>query len=292
MLKKLFGGLKMTWPVVLIFAVLAGVATALIAMFVPDESSFHEIAVSYEAWILFAILIIVNCDKPLEAACKTFVFFLISQPLVYLIQVPFNDMGWHLFGYYRFWFMLTLLTFPGAFLGWHIKKDNVWSGLILSVMLVFLILLGMGYLRRTVTNFPDHLISTIFCFAQVPLYVFGILKNKKARLAAGIICILAVVGIAWGMQREPAMDQMTIIDLDESKYAVDETWTVTAADETISTAELYNMDGNYYLRIHLYGKERNVITLRSGDGREYLLAVFYEDDYGVRIEEISVEEVG
>lgn len=78
MLKKVFGGLKMTWPVVLIFAVLAGVITALIAMFVPDENSLHEVAVSVEAWILFAILIIVNCDKPLEAACKTFVFFLIS----------------------------------------------------------------------------------------------------------------------------------------------------------------------------------------------------------------------
>lgn len=283
MLKKVFGGLKMTWPVVLIFAVLAGVITALIAMFVPDENSLHEVAVSFEAWILFAILIIVNCDKPLEAACKTFVFFLISQPLVYLIQVPFNALGWQLFGYYKYWFMITLLTFPGAFLGWFIKKDNVWSGLILSVMLGLLVMLGMGYLRTTIRSFPSHLISTLFCFGQIPLYIFGILKNRKARLAAAIITVLAVLGMGWYALRQPARDMMTVVDLDESKYAADENWTVTVADEKISTAELFSIDGDYYLRIHIYGTEPNVITLHDGRGNEYKLTVSYEEDYGTRV---------
>ena len=284
MIKKLFGGIKMTWLKVILFAVAAGVVTALAAMYIPDGNSFHEIAVSFEAWVLFAIIIIANCDKPLEAACKTFVFFLISQPLVYLIQVPFSYMGWSLFGYYRYWFMITLLTFPGAFLGWFIKKDNIWSGLILSVMLVLLVLLGMGYLEDTIRNFPRHLVSTLFCFVQVPLYIFGILKDKKARWLAGIISIVAVLGIGWYQLHQPAMDMITTVDLDESKYAVDETWTVTAADEKISTAELDMMDeGDYFLRLHLYEKGPNVITLQDGAGNEYHLTISYEDDYGVRI---------
>ena len=104
---KLFGGIKMTWQRVIIFAVIAGVITALAAMLIPDGNSLHEIAVSLEAWILFAILIITNCKKPWGAALKTFVFFLISQPLVYLIQVPFSWMGWGLFRYYRYWFIIT-----------------------------------------------------------------------------------------------------------------------------------------------------------------------------------------
>ena len=284
MVKKLFGGIRMTWPVVILFAVAAGVVTALAAMLVPDGNSFHEIAVSFETWILFAIIIITNCDTPLDAACKTFVFFLISQPLVYLIQVPFSYMGWGLFGYYRYWFMITVLTFPGAFLGWFIKKDNVWSGLILSVMLVLLVLLGMGYLEDTVRNFPRHLISTLFCLGQVPLYIFGILKDKKARWLAAVISVLAVLVAGWHMLRQPAMDTVMIVDLDESKYAVDENWTVSAADEKISTAELDTMgDGDYILRLHLYAKEPNVITLRDGAGNEYRLTVSYEDDYGVRV---------
>jgi hypothetical protein len=112
-----------------------------------DESSFHEIAVHLEAWVLFAILIIVNCEKPLEAALKTFVFFLISQPLVYLLQVPFTWMGWQIFQFYPYWGFVTVLTLPGAFIGWFIKKDNLLSGLILSVMLVLLVLQGASYAR-------------------------------------------------------------------------------------------------------------------------------------------------
>lgn len=63
------------------------------------------------------LIIMANCQKPLESACKTFVFFLISQPLIYLLQVPFSSMGWGLFGYYWNWFIWTLLTFPMAFVG-------------------------------------------------------------------------------------------------------------------------------------------------------------------------------
>ena len=137
MTDKLFGGIKMTWAKVILFAVAAGIYTALMAIFVPHSNSFHDIAVNMEGWILPALIIITNCEKPLEAAFKTFVFFLISQPLVYLIQVPFNDLGWELFRYYGFWFIMTIRTFPGAFIGWYIKKDNILSGFILSVMTVY-----------------------------------------------------------------------------------------------------------------------------------------------------------
>ena len=104
MVKKLFGGIKMTWPRLILFAVISGIVTALIALLVPEGNSVKQIAVTFEVWIVLAIIIVVNCEKPLEAACRTFVYFLISQPLVYLIQVPFNSMGWGLFGYYRYWF--------------------------------------------------------------------------------------------------------------------------------------------------------------------------------------------
>ncbi len=163
------------------------------AMLVPDGNSFHDIAVTPEWWVLPAILIIVNCKKPLEAALKTFVFFLISQPLVYLIQVPFNDMGWSLFGYYPYWFGVTLLTFPGAFIGWSIKKDKWYSGLILSVITVYLALTGIAYISGLREHFPNHLISIIYCFTFIPIFIFAILKNQKSRLIAGIITAVAAI---------------------------------------------------------------------------------------------------
>ena len=101
-LNRLFGGLKMSWPRVILFAVGAAVLTA-VFLIVPvfKNSSFERMGVYLEAWVLFSVLIMANCRKPLEAALKTFVFFLVSQPLIYLFQVPFSWMGWGLFGYYE-----------------------------------------------------------------------------------------------------------------------------------------------------------------------------------------------
>ena len=42
-LKKLFGGITLTWPRLIIFAIIMGVYTAVMAMFVPDGNSFHDI---------------------------------------------------------------------------------------------------------------------------------------------------------------------------------------------------------------------------------------------------------
>ena len=74
----------------------------------------------YFSRIFFAVIIMSNCKKPLESALKTFAFFLISQPLIYLLQVPFSPMGWGLFSYYPYWFYWTPATFPMAFVGWFI----------------------------------------------------------------------------------------------------------------------------------------------------------------------------
>ena len=115
-LQKIFGGLNITWPRVIILAVILGVYTAIVSLLVPDGNSFHDIAVMPEWWILPAILIIVNTKTPLDSALKVFVFFLISQPLVYLVEVPFSPNGWDLFKYYPYWFKITLCTFPAAFI--------------------------------------------------------------------------------------------------------------------------------------------------------------------------------
>ena len=120
-MKKLFGGINLTWPRVIIGAVIAGVVTAVFAI-VPIflNTSFHTITATFEVWILFGIFIIMNSKSNLDSALKCFVFFLISQPLVYLIQVPFSSMGWGLFGYYGYWFIWTLLCFPMGFVGYYI----------------------------------------------------------------------------------------------------------------------------------------------------------------------------
>ncbi len=193
LIKKLFGGFEMTWKRLIIFAVLAGIYTALMAILVPDGNSFHDIAVTVEAWILLAIIIITNCKKPLEAAIKTFVFFLISQPLVYLLQVPFNAYGWGILNYYPYWFKITLLTFPGAFVGWYIKKDNIVAGIIFSVAAAILILTGVGYVSGFPQSFPNHLLSAIYCFAVIPVMAYSLFSKKEPRITTFLLSIAALV---------------------------------------------------------------------------------------------------
>ena len=73
---KVFGGINLTWPKVIIAAVIAGVITAVMAI-IPQfhNTSFIGITVSFEVWILFGIIIILNSKSNLDSALKCFVFF-------------------------------------------------------------------------------------------------------------------------------------------------------------------------------------------------------------------------
>ena len=57
-IKKLFGKIDLTWKKLIIFAIIAGVYTALMAI-IPQlhYTSFNTITVSFEVWILFGILL-------------------------------------------------------------------------------------------------------------------------------------------------------------------------------------------------------------------------------------------
>ena len=66
----------MTWPKVIIFAVLAGVYTATMAILpIAKDTSFSDLAVTFEVWILFGIFIIMNSKTAIDSALKCFIFF-------------------------------------------------------------------------------------------------------------------------------------------------------------------------------------------------------------------------
>ena len=290
MIKKLFGEIKMTWVKVIIFALATGIYTGIMALLFPSTSSFHDIAVMFEAWILFAIIIIVNCEKPLEAALKTFVFFLISQPLIYLVQVPFNEMGFGLFMYYKYWFMITLLTFPGAFIGWFIKKNNILAGIILSVMLVLLVYMGTGYLNTAIYNFPNHLLSAVYCFAIVPVMIYGIFSDKKAIITASAISMVAAAVfliMTFGVQH---VRMSANIFLDEEKYDINSSWSVSVENEKISSARIEKRFENAErdgLLMDFYEYGENKVTLKDEEGIEHHVIVSYDKDGHIDINEVD-----
>ena len=196
-IKNLFGKINLTWKKLIIFAILAGIYTAVMAILpITNNTSFEDITISFEVWILFGIFIIMNSKSAKDSALKCFVFFLISQPLVYLIQVPFASMGWGLLGYYRYWFIWTILTIPMGFIGYYMKKDKWWGLLILTPMLL---LLGEHYgkfLGEIIYNFPYHLLSTLFCIITLLLYPMCIFSNKKVKIAGTIISLVIILAIS------------------------------------------------------------------------------------------------
>lgn len=276
-LKKLFGGIELTWPKLIIFSIIMGIYTALMAMLVPDGNSFHDIAVTLEWWILPTILIIVNTKKPLEAALKTFVFFLISQPLVYLIQVPFNSMGWSLFNYYPYWLKITLLTFPGAFIGWFIKKDEWYSGIILSVMTVLLTVIGVGFVRQFFENPPNHLITALYCFLIIPVFIFAIFKNKIPRIITTVITVAALlICIPFTSAQEYETYNNTFIEENGITF-VGEPYISSWAGEGEGHVEIIKYEGGYNFKISgVIGK--NYQFSISDDEKEYDFEYHFDKD--------------
>lgn len=198
----------MTYKKVVVFSIVIAFITALF-LIIPAtiHTSLGNLGTYLETWIIFALIIIMNCDTAKEAAIKTCLFFLISQPLIYLFQVPFSSLGWQIFMFYPKWFVLTLLTIPGAYIAWFIKKDNILSALILTVATSFLMYQCVYYLPSVLVDFPSNLLSMLFCFISGIALIFILLKNKKGRIISATITGLFLFVLS-GLQISFMMSQI------------------------------------------------------------------------------------
>ena len=280
-MKKLFGGINLTWKKLIIFAVLAGSYTALMALIpATKDTSFRDIAIMFEWWILFGIIIISNSENPLDSALKSFVFFLVSQPLVYLIQVPFSGMGWRIFGYYRYWFYWTIACLPMGFIGYYIKKKNWLSVLILSPMIVALVFLGLGYINSAIESFPHHLLSGIACFLFIIIIVLSLFDNKKHRIVSfavalittGVILILnnGIGDSKFETYRNLESYGITIVGKAEI---------ITTTGNKEGSVELIRQeDGTYNVKLTGWNSGKYSFTIGDEDNNEYRFEFYYDKE--------------
>ena len=227
LIQKLFGGIDLTWPKLILFAIIAGVLTAVIAI-IPAllYTSFHAITATFEVWILFGILIILNSKSNLDSALKCFVFFLISQPLVYLIQVPFSWQGWGLFQYYRYWFIWTVLCLPMGYIGYYMKQDKWWGYLILLPMIALTAASYSTYFSDFQFYLPKYVLITLFCACAIILYPVLIFRNKKIRAAGAAIGTVIVIALTViGLLNSPVYS--TEIMSNSEKHPFDDSYTVS-----------------------------------------------------------------
>ena len=289
-MKKLFGGINMTWKKVILFAILCGVYTGVMALIpATKDTSFRDISISFELWILFAILIIVNSKTPLDSALKVFVFFLISQPLVYLVQVPFSPDGFGLFRYYPAWFEWTLLTFPMAFVGHYMKRDKWWGLLILAPMLLFLGFHYLGFFGEAVHFFPNHLLSALFCAVTLIVYPLFIFRDKRIRIAGLILSILILIAASvYGVldQRSHTYDTSLLSSGGEiCAVDYDDSYKVYLEDPSFGDVHIgYEENIESYLVYASFKKTGDtVLVLEAPTGEKYYYDLSVErDSYTVR----------
>ena len=292
-MRKLFGGLNVTWPKLILFAVICGVYTGVVAL-IPalKDTSFQDITTTIECWVLFAIILIVNSKSPLDSALKVFVFFLISQPLVYLVQVPFHELGFQLFRYYPPWFMWTLLTFPMAFVGYYMRKEKWWSLLILVPMLFFVGYHYMTYFGEAVHFFPQHLLTALFCAVTTILYPLFIFHDKRLRLI-GLAISLAILLAAsvWGFvdQRSHTYDTSMLSSGGETcGIEYDDSYTVSLEDESFGSVWIaYEENIETYIikaSFEKVGDTKLFLTAPDGTVTAYALTV---ERYSYHIERIE-----
>ncbi len=252
---KVFGGLKMSWTAVLIFSVVTGVYTGVINQ-IPalHDTSFTDIAVTYEWWILFAVIIVSNCKKSWEAALKVFLFFMVSQPLVFLVELPM--IGWDLaWGYYQSWFIRILLTLPGGFIAFFIKKNNALGAIILSV--------ATAILGATTIQFVGigHYLSAIFCVLQIIVYLLVFTKKISSKIIVIVLTLLAVGGTGALL--------LTIQNTTSGILPEGTNWTCQMTVEDGTRVEISDQSFTYYYNSYTSKDKELIFTNDNGEVVKY-----------------------
>ena len=277
-MKKIFGEINLTWIKLIIFAICAGVYTAVMAM-IPGllETSFHDIVVSFEVWILFGVIIIANSKSPIDSALKCFVFFLISQPLVYLVQDLVNHSNLF-FTYYRNWIMWTVFCAPMGFFGYYIKKFNKLGFVILMPIIIFLGYHLTSFVSETMFMFPNHLLSALFCIATMIIYPLYLFDNKLIkRIGVVSSLVIAILAIGFALMNPPVYD--TILFSNSEEHPLTEDYKAYLKDKKYGTMEVkydtsHGID-DYVLEAKFKhgGKTEFVIEDNEGNKKEYTLTI-------------------
>ena len=280
-IKKLFGGIELTWKKLIVFAIIAGLFTAaMVILPATNDTSFEDIAVYLDVWILFGILIIMNSKSPLDSALKCFVFFLISQPLVYLIQVPFSSLGWQIFGYYKYWFIWTLFTLPMGYIGYYMKKDKWWGLLILAPILIILGIDYSNYLGKTVYLFPHHLLSALFCAVTIAIYPLCIFNDKKVKTIGIIISILIILAATvYALVNRYTYNTTLLSNNGELGAVFDDSYKAYLEDDSFGKVEIVYNEAieDYLLNANLVkgGHTRLILEDSKGSRKIYNLDIGY-----------------
>ena len=278
-MKKMFGGINLTWKKLIIVAIIVGIYTGIMAMLpIVKDTSFSDLTVTFEVWIFFGIFIIMNSKSAKDSALKCFIFFVISQPLVYLVQDVIKHSNLF-FTYYRFWIAWTIACIPMGFVGYYMKKDKWWGLLILAPMLLFTAGECAGYFSKAMFSFPRHLLTTIFCICALIIYPLAIFNNKKIKTVGVVISGILIILMILACIINPPIYSTNILSND-GKYQFDDSYKAYLLEKKYGDLKIDCEDETKDCMILAEFKKagKTELILESPDGKKTTLDIFIRRD--------------
>ncbi len=285
-----------SWGFVVLFSVIIGVIVGVLDC-IPAlyDSSFTDPALTFDVWIPLAIFVVLGGKNTVDAAAKCFVFFLISQPLIYLVEIAcdvfiggadFATVFHQYFVTYYVgggWIWWTFLTIPGGAIAYQVKRDNTLSAVILAVATGSLVGLGLYQAFYVLpSTFPRHLLSVIFCLGMAFALCFMVLKKKDTRLLAVAITAVATLTVAaiFLFFSGKPVESMQVYDLGGDVPAI----SCSVDNKAIATVSLTEDNS---LEIHTseeIGETRAHVTFEDNTTAEFIITV---DSHNMTIVELS-----
>lgn len=288
MFKKLFGDIDLTWGKLVVFAAAVGIFTG-ITEWLPFTIPVNNF--SFWIWILFCMIIITNSKSPVDSALKSSAFFLISQPLMYLVQVTHDLID--LPSMFTWWISYILLAALLGYFGHYVKNQNIWSILVLSPIFIFLTGAMLSSLSTAVCD-PlrySSLLSAIFDFVTVIIIILVILKKPWLRITAiSLILTFATVFLAFFVGILPHKATINLSKCGIQTDKIDESFYTPYSDEP-QDGIIKNENGEYELEVSGQRNSTSMSCIRKKEPSENSETEYYIRYHFDMIGNFSVDSV-
>lgn len=141
-------------------------------------------------------------------------------------------------------------------------------------------------LKSALSEFPHHLLSAVYCIGIIPVFIFIILKNKKAKILSCIISAAALAVIlvyTFALNTSYIMAGNVLLD-GIGNIQLDESCEVEVSDEAVSKAWIEeDYQGDYQLMMEFYKYDTNTVTITDANGNETVIEIYLDEDKNYRI---------
>ena len=164
-----------------------------------------------------------------------------------------------------------------GYIGNYLKKDKWWGLFILIPVILFVGYHYEQFLRETISFFPNHILSTIFCASSMIIYSLYIFKDKKIKYICLVITIIillfmSIIAIKSGSNY---YNTTILISGGETGFDFDDTYKAYLKDDKYGNLYIvYDKNIESYMINAEFKKTGNTeVILESPDGEKQIFDI-------------------